>query len=72
MKPLRPSKAVGSKTGKTAVFPGFCKMELGGGSGGRHISGLTWSVRTRRAGSATVTYARAFFIDIILSIGCVI
>ena len=25
--------AIGGKTGKTAVFPGFCKIELGGGSG---------------------------------------
>ena len=28
------SGAVGSKTGKTSVLPGFSKIERGGGSGG--------------------------------------
>ena len=36
--------AIGGKTGKTAVLPGFCKIERGGGSGGVPLCyrGLTW------------------------------
>ena len=36
--------AIGGKTGKTVVLPGFCKIEHGGGSGGAppYYRGLTW------------------------------
>ena len=41
------SGAVGGKTGKTTVLPGFCKIERGGGSGGAlpYYVGLSWPVR---------------------------
>ena len=50
------SGAIGGKTSKTAVLPGFCKVERGG-SGSRgtppYYGGLTWPMRARRAGGAT-------------------
>jgi hypothetical protein len=55
---INASGAIGGKTGKTAVLPGFCKIEHSGGSGGAlsNYGGLTLPVRGHRASSATQCY----------------
>ena len=60
--PYQRRRSVGGKTGKTAVLPGFCKIEHGGGSGGapQNYGGLTWPVRARRAGGAVVMQSVVF------------
>ena len=51
---LKARGAIGGKTGKTAVLPGFCQIERGGGSGGMPpcYRGLIWLGQTHRAGGA--------------------
>ena len=45
--------AIGGKTGKTAVLPGFCKIERGGSGGAPPCyRGLIWLGRARSADGA--------------------
>ena len=51
------SGAVGGKTGKTSVLPGFSKIERGGGSGGGAPHWWSYlALSARRAGGASVPY----------------
>ena len=50
------SGAIGGKTGKTAVLPGFFEIERGNGSGGGPLCyrGLIWFGRARHTGATPV------------------
>jgi hypothetical protein len=56
------SGAVGGKTGKNAVLPGFCEIE--GSSSGvlPYYDSLTWPVRARCASGAAGYFNKLFFL----------
>ena len=53
------------KTGKTAVLPGFCKIEHGGGGAPACYRGLFWLGRVRRASGAP---GNLFMLSIVLNL----